>query len=877
MADSALPEIPLTPQAKVTDQFAQPEIRRRLAGNQLVQLAGALKEFSSDAAQVFDQRTAAYQQQAQMQADQMALSHEAVWRNQNDLKAAVARGDIPESANPWLMVRLRQDVARNEATTAQAGIYNDLRKSDVFHQDDPQAVSKFINDRFASLAQGRDAWSAAAMKPALDQAHARMMQQWTEQRGQERMDEARTAAGAALLQTVNNRMGDTPVTDPAAADKLPGLVSDSQQHYDHLLQVVDKATASRWISEAAFQAGRIHRSADLTRAILDGVKGQDGIKLSDLADNKANLEILPREVMELSVRDDQTKLAKVEAEKQLQVHTLWDIAGKRMKEQGLTDPWKVKFSFADMKDKMPEAWDEFQKELAASAAQAGQKFEVEGMFGAEDKLRSSNLYGKTFSKSGIDPNEQNDLLTHLMTDYGPGGRRAGSEYDFMVRSHKMGTFIWGSTAPQTHLDLLDKINDPNTNPSEFQTYLRDLATNRRISEEDFKWAASHIAERGTGGPNGLGESNTMQLRGVRDQIRAAFIDPNNPKGIPERDVDHDENYTLAIMGAEKDAENDLTALRNNKDFKAMTPDQQRAKIAETVDRVAVAHGGWTSKQLIEARRNGDPAEQIGLKQAQGRTGNPQPLPQAKPVEGNNKAPEKEPTSASAILEKFDPASKSLQSYQKTALANYFISPAAGLLGISYHGMSQYNEQITNIWKAGRDAPTPYVYEGNQGAFLTAMRVAVPDYSKYTPGDQTMDQWADSEIQQANLARQRITNLKPVAEAARGELEGILNNPRQPVPGREDWFKARLRVVELANYVEEYSTLRKLVGFTPAEVKAGGSDAWKTMPMFINPREIDLHGEEVATSLGIKDTKDKADFIAHQRHLTQLMRSQPLSE
>lgn len=866
-------ELGLNPTARPTDQFMAPEVRRKLPGSQLLQLAGALKDFSKDANDVYQNQIGPYEQNQQLAADRDFAQANASG-NLDKFKAAVKSGQMHEADNPWYHVQLQQDMAREEAKNSYEAASTALGNSPIQHSDDPKAVASFIDQQFASVLKGKNAWQVQAMLPELNHYKQSLIAQHIDQRRQEVTEQRTDAFAANMRSIIDPYTADVAAGyakgDADAQHQVSGMVMALQERLNEAAKTMDGSRLNQLAIQTAVDAAREKRDPLLARTILDRLTTNTGAPLAKINEARVALDLLPRQIMELQVRDEQTKLAKIEAEKNLQVHTLWAVAGERMKEQGITDPWKVKWSFADMKDKMPEAWDELQRSMATSASQSSQKLEAESEIALEADPKKRSLIEKTFSPNGIDPSDQNDLITHFFMG-GPAERKFASEYDFTVRSHKMGSFMWGSTSPQTHIELINKLNDPDTKPAEFQQALKDLATGHRISEEDFKWAVSQVAARGSGGPNGMGESNAMQLRNVRDQIRAAFIDPSNPKGVPEKDVDRDENYTLSIMGAERDAESLLTTLRTNKDFKAMTPDQQRAKVAQLVDQVAVDHGGWTTKQLIESRRQGNPADQIGLSEDRRQQG---PLAPAMPTVGN-KAPEKEPASGAELLAKVDPAAKSLAGYQKTALANYFISPYAADVHFRWNSDEQYIQSINNVWREGpTGAHDPSSYSNPMK--LAYYRLTAPDYAKMRPSPE-VDDMAQHEVAEADVARQRLSLIAPAADAARRELDAKLNDPYQPVPGSTEWVNARVRVMQLANTVEEYSTLRKLVGFTPAEVKAKGSDGWKTMPMFVNPYEIKLHGEKVAESLGIKDAKDKSDFIAHQLHLTSLMRAQPMSD
>ncbi len=180
--------IPLQPAASPVDQFHLPNVNKPAQTNQLLQLAGALASVRPELQQILDTRADAWVKQSlalgDSQRQQLALT------NQQQMKEAVAKGLIREGDNPWVMLAVKQGVARVEAESAASEMLDTYYKSGMSTEDDLSKVQgfaqKFMSDRF----HDRDPDELKAIGPVVEQAIGRLSAEHVHQRADERLQEA---------------------------------------------------------------------------------------------------------------------------------------------------------------------------------------------------------------------------------------------------------------------------------------------------------------------------------------------------------------------------------------------------------------------------------------------------------------------------------------------------------------------------------------------------------------------------------------------------------------------------------------------------------------------------------------------------------------
>lgn len=821
MSEQTLPEYQLRPQAEPTNQYAHPEVRMPpgyVQGKQLSQVAEALRGFSSDIGQIADRRYEAWRAGTERQADQYYATHQAVLQNQQDLKGAVDRGELPQHANPWLQVRLTQDIARNQATTAQAAIYNDLKQQAAFHKDDPQAVSDFINSRFGQLAQQQNAWGIAAMQPLVQQAHAQMMSRWAEERGQERLNEAQQATGAAVIQSVNTHMGDTSVLAPEAAGKLPGLLADVQDRYNHLTNIVDKATASKWISDAAFEAGKIHRSADLTRQILDGVKGQDGIKLSDIAENKANLQILPREIEQLSLADERTHNELIEQKANTEALNLMTKAKGWMQEQGVTNPMEVKVP-TDVLEK-------------------------------ESPLVIANLYHRLAAvSSDYTENKNSQYMQTIEPAVGQAMREIADGHFDQNGYIKLGV-------------VLSHAGDPGKNAMETITrmWLQQRGIAEGITRPESITQLTYMAQAGTLTTDKVFEMNSKGVLDKNDTIRyasiAAQVQADNGKNSPmvqsaleklhrqvvapfladDGSILPGRDNTNKMLGAKNQATDAFLTrfyqdLAQKPGFVNAPPEEQKKQIQDLVDWASHTAGGMTDSEYMKKFTYQKESEK--------------PLNRVSVVAPAQQTGEEKRESAG------DPMmmdSREVKSLSK--ILNFDVQhPPMHELVKQYP--PQDRDPMWSRFDEGNNIIDRISYARDKQSFLSDDQWSKVDVKEGTVGGSRLGYLLmDGEAKQRDVALRHLQDMKPGVIAAQKRLAQISDQFAKT--GKVD-LETQQEAKTLAIRYLAFTDLRKRLGYTPDEVKEMGEGAWRSAPMFANPVDLQQHGEEAAKKLGIPES------------------------
>lgn len=809
-------------------------------GKQLSQVSEALRGFSQDVGEIADRRYAAWRQATDRQADQYALTHASVLQNQQDIKGAVDRGEIPQHANPWLMVRLKQDVARNEVQTAQAGIYNDLKQNGIFHQDDPNAVSNFINQKFGAMAQGRDGWQIAAMQPSVQQAHARMMEDWANVRGQERMEEAHTATGAGVLSAINNHMGDTSVLAPEAAQKLPGLLSDLQDHYNQLNNVVDKATASKWISEAAFQAGRIHRSADLTRSILDGVKGQDGLNLSKLAENKAELEVLPREIEQLSLADERTHNELIEQKANTETLGLMAKAKGWMQDQGVTNPMEVKIPKDVLEKESPLVIANLYHRLAEVSADYTQNKNSQFMATIEPAVGQAM---KQIADGKFDQGGYMKLGTVLASAGDPGKNAMETITRMWLQQRGISEGITkAESIPQISYMIqagtltVDKVLDMNAKGILDKTDAMKYAG----------IAAQIQADSGKHTP--MVES---ALEKLHRQVSAPFL-ADDGGILPGRD---NSNKMLGAKNSSTDAflSRFYSDLAQRPGWVNAPPEEQQKQVQDLVDWASHAAGGMTNTEYMKKFQY--PHEQE------------KPLNRVDPISDVGKLSSDEKREQAG-----DPVVMDRQTVKNLGnVLSFDVKHPPVHEMLKY--LPQNKDPMWEGWDKSQSVLDRIQYTRTMLPQLSDENWSTVDLkNKTVGGDGVAGQMAydmmNEEARQRDVALQSLQQMKPDVTQAQQRLTQISRDFART--GKVD-FQTKQEANDLALKYLAYTELRKQVGYTPDEVKQMGEGAWRSAPMFANPVDLNQRGEETAKKLGVPEAlmpsfiKSQLELIKYERH------------
>jgi hypothetical protein len=161
----------LRPTAGPLDLFAPDEVRGS-EGDSLAGLADGLAQFNAGL-QSYGSAALAEQKQEGMAAASKAQL-ERQYKSIGEMEEAVKRGDLPEDANPWKMVFLRQLVARDEVRTGLLRIEQEFEAGatdevvGVRRAQSVETLDKWVGQRIAALTEGMDPFTSQAAFGAID-------------------------------------------------------------------------------------------------------------------------------------------------------------------------------------------------------------------------------------------------------------------------------------------------------------------------------------------------------------------------------------------------------------------------------------------------------------------------------------------------------------------------------------------------------------------------------------------------------------------------------------------------------------------------------------------------------------------------------------
>ena len=301
MNDLAL--VGLNPSARLTDTFTAPEVRLGQGaadGKSLGELAQALSQFNDRLQTV----GGAWVDQANHDLLKKGAADAAKFRLQNvqDLKAAVDRGDIRESDNPWYMVGINQSLAQVQTRQAmndfQVWYDSSPEAAAVRAADNPAAVDAAIDQRVGPLLKGFTTYQIESALPELQQFKQSMTQAHLRRRSEERVQERQTLEQMNYRSLVSGLdkesiVGASETGDPLAVSSIKLAADRMQARFNENGLTMSKSDNERAAVSAVFEQATYVADPRLARQVLSAVKS-DGNSLADLyADHLADHEDHP--------------------------------------------------------------------------------------------------------------------------------------------------------------------------------------------------------------------------------------------------------------------------------------------------------------------------------------------------------------------------------------------------------------------------------------------------------------------------------------------------------------------------------------------------------------------------------------------------------
>lgn len=271
----------LEPVAAPVDRFAAPEVRQGTAGSEALQLAGALQRFNPALQGFIDSRFEGYKRTSEAEAAKIMAERQ--FKSMGDYKAAVDRGEIPEDANPWRTVFLKNMVARRQLTDLSASLEDKILQDPTLRDDDTgEKVGAFINDQLKAASQEFDAFQLPAAMAQADSLRGQAVERHLARRReirQEMTQESITRSAATVLDTNRNTLaaladalddGNFTEADGSQADLVLG---DLQKMVGaaELSGVSDK-DLKRWVGSTIANAAIREKSPELAKLLMDRIK-----------------------------------------------------------------------------------------------------------------------------------------------------------------------------------------------------------------------------------------------------------------------------------------------------------------------------------------------------------------------------------------------------------------------------------------------------------------------------------------------------------------------------------------------------------------------------------------------------------------------------
>lgn len=904
MADN-FQQVQLEPVARPTDQFAPREVRKPQPDNQLMELAGSLKDFSSAAGQIMDRRLSAYQQSSQLAADR-DFAAANINGNIEGFRQAVKNGQIHEVDNPWYKVQASQDIARNEAKTAYEQTWNAYQNSPVKNSDDPREVAGFIDQQFAPYLKGKDAWEVQAIAPELQEYKSQIIQEHIQFRRQAIENSRVEALTSSAHQQMDKLTGDVyqgyVTGDPAATTQVNGVIANIQKRINAAALTMDGTKVNQLAIQTAIEAAKEHRNADLARIILDNLTTRDGGKLSKIDEARSALDVLPRQVADLQNADlrSDTENRELQATKGAQL--LMEQAGKWQKEQGVSNLFDVKIPTDVISKTHPMAWDQYQRMVAAAAA------DWQAIKNTQYAEQLDPVAAQAFKDAASGKLTKPDTIKFgaLMAIYGEPGRSALEQFQRTIKyQHDLAE---GVTKP----DALAKMNN--------------LAQSGSLTTDD----VLKEFENGT-----LDKHDTHTYLSIAAQVQA-----EQGRSVPlvHSSLDQITNLLASQLRTQGGAlPGDQAALQNR------TEQARSAFLDQYFNRLA-KQPGWSDLPLSEQQKQAGelrdtvvhqadpvaPSYAEWLKDFKGATERPfepkaTPKPTTQPAAGvvtsgqQREQVASDPFAVALDKDVINSAKQALNFKPNVSLhevmdawnpqayyaaVSTFLAPTVDLyhpplpedkqqeiekpldkLGLrdftnlkelrthqfERWGMSEpvHGDVVVKDWNpitgesttVLKDAATPTRYQ-----VLNKYSIAngtMP--SGFVDDDSRSVEEREAELWKGGMAH--LIALKPEAADAVQTIRTVSQQFGQTgkiTPQQQ--ADLRLSLIKVMAFQE----LREQIGYTPEEVKSAGAGAWRQMPMFANPLDLKTRGESVARMIGLQDFQFKA-FRDSQMQLLKIIR------
>lgn len=191
--------VPLNPTARPVDVFAPQEVRADIGrGDQLMQLASALKSLVPEMAQFSRNYVEMKNIQGMSQAKSDMIKMKI--KNQSDLNAAVASGQIKPEDNPWRYNYLNQLAAREGFRGYMMEMTDQYKKDNALNQqEDMGAIESWVESGFEKFSEKMSPSEIEAVFPMMEEFKTKFLSIHKESRDKRRSEKIRSGLMNELI------------------------------------------------------------------------------------------------------------------------------------------------------------------------------------------------------------------------------------------------------------------------------------------------------------------------------------------------------------------------------------------------------------------------------------------------------------------------------------------------------------------------------------------------------------------------------------------------------------------------------------------------------------------------------------------------------
>lgn len=856
---------PLQPQANPTNQFATPNIVRG-GGGSLLSLANSLRSLVPEIQGVMDRRTQAYQQAGAAQA----TADKSRWKNVQDFKDAVARGEVPESQNPWYAIQTKQLLATDKMQQAsETAMDAVLKNAKLRDSDNPDDIRNFVQQHMQSAASGMDPWEAEVAVPMAQQAVAGITNRQMNMRDGVRQIEQEHAAKRAILDNLKG-------IDPNSPPEVKQVAQENLQHLmGQLLLTSNKVKVNDWFKEAISDSAMDRRDVGMLQ-FYKGLKKEDGTPVPG-EDIRVHETQLGREIAQRKVQDMSVEREKQAAISEKIVRSLDSELGKQQQEWQKTAKPGEWFNFAGMKMRQDmitkmyaeghyEAADRLQNGVMSYIAATSGVKSIEDKVGSEETMKK---YGVDMLSGKLPPEQWPSVAQMFINNNDFIG------WENLARTHQyMKSMEWGQVTPDTMKAITDRMAGTDPEKPFDLKFINDLGADRKIDLQTYNMLFSHFQTmQNAGGKHGAAMQTVSAQIGMLDSyLDTAVLNRLGPEVDPDT---AQRALSSPVLKANKESArtamlNQGMAYLNSPDYLAHKQDLHyvQEKLAKIASQVSHDNDGLTAEEHDAWRqKNRDRMEKKAMDAANEQAMDKMPVPVFKPEE-HQSAMVEQIAAGNPLLKDLKP--QMLGAGKQVLQQN--VPPLGGRDVVALAAPLSYKEReigFKSMWGAGS-------WEQKDPSGLAGLRASRNGAASYGGGGAsggTSQMTLEDERQSADHVRSIAGSMEYslLQRQAPEKYAALVTKGMKTPLTASEWVTLR----QLDNQMGEVALLRKYAGYDVNDGLQMGPDSWKKVPLFTDEEALKNGGAAamVRFKLDPNSESDVRDFRTAQVMAIHRMRIQ----